>query len=170
MIADMTGSGAGFYDILRATFGQVVGIRFGSGATSLRMFYDSAVVAEEHYANIDTQMWFETARMMEIGHLYIGRGVDANTLIEELTTRSYELIGRGRSRVDSKDEQKKILGRSPDEADATVMLAHLFCMRSERKSVFGPEPDPRSQKAREWKAVPNILNELTKPSRKFSAS
>lgn len=78
---------------------------------------------------------------------------DDDRLIEELSTLRYQITSRGQIRIESKDELKKRLGRSPDYADTVAMLfdgdgVALFCQEYE---IRPPTPSAAQQLRNEMK-------------------
>lgn len=88
----------------------------------------------DQYANIRTEMYITGAKKIKEG-FYIGD----ESAKEELSTTQYFINNSGKSAIVPKDEIKKILGRSPDTADAIVL------------SMYNPKDDnvltPQQSKA-----------------------
>lgn len=116
---DEIGIGAGVLDTLRRDRSvEAVGV-------------NSAAAAREpnRYANCRDELWFSLLSFMRDGGA-IPRDAD---LIAELSSAEYTFDGRGRQKVESKDEMKKKLGRSPDRADALALSVYA-------PRVFVPRP------------------------------
>lgn len=99
------GNGSGVIDRLRQLGHPVIEINFGSRATNQR------------YVNKRTEMWFEVKHWIEAG------GVLPNsvTLKRDLATPTYEYNSNNQFVLETKDEIKKRLLRSPDEGDALAL-------------------------------------------------
>ncbi len=96
-------------------------INFGSGATERRM-PDENKTAKERCRNRVAEMWFAFAALTRAGHV---RGLD-HKAAEQFCTRQYTLLGE-KYILETKAEMKtRTGGKSPDEADASVILGDLF--------------------------------------------
>lgn len=107
---DVTGLGAGVYDILRnAGFAdRVVGVNFGSAATE-----------SERYINKRAEMW---GRMKE--WLQDPAGVDIpddDVLHKHITAPQFRYDANSRLQLEAKESIKKRLGFSPDGGDALAL-------------------------------------------------
>jgi hypothetical protein len=109
---DDTGLGGGVTDRLKELGYNVAGINFG----------DSAIDREEFF-NRGGEMWFTVAYRARDKRLDLSRleEADYRTLSAELRARRYKIQSDKTLRVESKDEIKKRIGRSPDDADALVL-------------------------------------------------
>lgn len=78
----------------------------------------------EKYARLRSQLWWEVGRQLsesrawDFSHLAED---DRERLVSQLTAPKYTLDSSGRITVEAKDETKKRLGRSPDNADALLL-------------------------------------------------
>jgi hypothetical protein len=101
---DDTGVGGGVTDALRELgCAHVYGVNNNDNA-----------VDSKHYANAITEMFFE----LPIDTMSI---IHDDDLMDELAGRRYDYDKQGRKRIESKDEIKKRLRRSPDKADAFLL-------------------------------------------------
>lgn len=107
---DSGGIGAGVYDILIARgFRRLVrAVNFGSRA-----------IADDRYYNRRAEMW-DNAREWLSSDLAVSLPPD-ESLLSELCSVNKSYDSKGRLLLESKDEVKKRLGRSPDLADAFVL-------------------------------------------------
>jgi phage terminase large subunit len=107
---DAGGVGGGVYDILVARgFREVVrAVNFGSRA-----------LLEQRYANRRAEMW-DNARAWLAQELPVQIPPDEE-LLSDLCSVNKRYDTQGRLLLESKDEVKKRLGRSPDKADAFVL-------------------------------------------------
>lgn len=103
---DESGVGAGVVDLLRAFAEEhdltVVGVNAGASATA------------DGYVLLRDQLWFGVRAWIDEG----GALPPDEGQAEELIAPTYAFDVRQRRRVESKDEMKRKLGRSPDRADA----------------------------------------------------
>lgn len=114
-VIDDTGVGGGVSDNLRAD-GCLV-YRHNAGA--------AADGREEDYPNLRSAMWFDMAEACGRGEIsFAALGQDAQAeLRRQFTAVKYALDRDGRRVVAPKDETRKLIKRSPDDADA-VLLAY----------------------------------------------
>lgn len=73
---------------------------------------------DEQYDNLKAEMWFYAQKEAEEGRERIP---DDEFLKQELSEMKYFINGRGKIQIESKDDLKDRIGRSPDRADAWVM-------------------------------------------------
>lgn len=121
---DTTGAGRPFGDIVAREWSpKVVRIDFSGKASESPASVSDATPASERYANRVSEIWFGAKELMRCGQI---RGV-TTTLAKELCARLYstEKSGSMRLRVEAKPDMKMRIGKSPDEADAALMLVAL---------------------------------------------
>jgi hypothetical protein len=73
----------------------------------------------ERFLNRRAELYWGLRDRFRIGDIDIP---DNDLLIEELSQIRYQITSRGQIRIESKDEIKKRLGRSPDYADTVALL------------------------------------------------
>ena len=107
---DIGGVGGGVYDLLSDRgFSKIVrGINFGSKAT-----------LSDRYFNKRAEMWGEANEWLK-QELPVQIPND-DILFDDLTSVNKKFDSRGRLQLESKDDVKKRIGRSPDKADAFVL-------------------------------------------------
>lgn len=107
---DVGGVGGGVYDILadRGFAKTVRGINFGS-----KSIYD------DRYFNKRAEMWGEANEWLK-SELPV-QLPDDDELFDDLCAVNKKYDSRGRLQLESKEEVKKEVGRSPDKADAFVL-------------------------------------------------
>lgn len=71
----------------------------------------------EHYGNFVTELWFSFAYAVEARQI---RTLPKSTL-DELCAREWGRVRNDKKQIETKEDTKKRLGRSPDLADATVV-------------------------------------------------
>jgi hypothetical protein len=124
-ICDATGNGEPVYLRLKQSdqMGPLVrGIRFGDGATTLKVLQEDTQTAEDQYADLCSEVLFAITRWGEFGFLGIPPG--QLELERQLIGRQYKL-GPGQTlKVEDKDTYKKRLGRSPDHGDSLSIWLH----------------------------------------------
>jgi len=104
---DDSGLGGGVTDRLRELNAPVVPCIAGSGAREDRKFINSRA-----------EMWWALREALMAGDLALP---DDRRLAADLTNVKFSYDSRGRIKLESKDEIKKRLGRSPDRGDALAI-------------------------------------------------
>lgn len=99
------GNGSGVIDRLRQLGLPVTEVNFGGKA------------ADAHYVNKRTEMWFETRDWLRAG----GAIPNILRLKQDLGAPTYSYDARNRYELESKDDIKKRIQRSPDFADALAL-------------------------------------------------
>lgn len=107
---DIGANGAGVYDILidRGMSEVVRGVNFGSKA-----------IYDDRYSNKRAEMWGEANEWLK-QELPVQIPND-DELLDDLCSVNKKYDNRGRLQLESKDDVKKRIGRSPDRADAFVL-------------------------------------------------
>lgn len=119
---DNGNTGAGVYDILsdRGLSKIVKGVNFGGKA-----------ILKDRYVNKRAEMWGELNEWLKDGGVQLPKDEE---LLSDLCSVSKKYDGMGRLGLESKDEVKKRLGRSPDRADALCLtFAEPVFDNSEKK-------------------------------------
>ena len=140
---DATAGGNIFCDILANEAGSdsFLRVQFGAKATTRAVSNLDPTPANEKYKNRVTELWCVGLEYLRAGQF---RGID-NILVQELTERRYETT-RATSvtlmTVEPKIRMKARTGKSPDNADASVLLIDVcrerFGLQSEDgRSVHG---------------------------------
>ena len=108
LFLDDGGVGGGVYDMLKDRgFGEIVrGVNFGAKA-----------IDDERYANRRAEMW-DAVREWLTGNVQLPKD---DKLLDDLCSVNKKYDQKGRLQLESKDDVKKRLGRSPDKADALAL-------------------------------------------------
>jgi hypothetical protein len=106
---DVIGLGAGVLVLLRAAGLPAVGVNVA----------ESAAEAEEYFRLRD-ELWFRGREWFRDGSACIPK-MGCEGLASELVSTTYDFSIKGQHVVESKKDQKKRVGRSPDEADAFLL-------------------------------------------------
>jgi len=105
---DEIGNGSGVVDVLsRSQEVETIGVNVAESATT------------EGMHRLRDQLWFGLRDWLQTGAIE-----DDPKLLSELVAPTYGFDVRGRAQVESKDEIKKRLGRSPDRADALALSVY----------------------------------------------
>jgi phage terminase large subunit len=94
---------------------------------------------DEDYALLRDQLWFGVGRWLKEGGVF-----EPDPRLEsELLAATYSFDSRGRRRVASKDDMKKLLdGRSPDRADALALA--VYAAKKKHLKFFGATTSGRN--------------------------
>lgn len=123
---DAGGVGGGVYDILASRgYRRILrAINFGGKA-----------ILDERYANRRAEMW-DNAKSWLSGELPVQLPPDEE-LLGDLCSVNKKYDSKGRLLLESKDEVKKRLGRSPDKADAFVLTFAEPVFERNETATFG---------------------------------
>lgn len=156
---DATGIGVGQYDricedwklITTGVAGQRVPclrVNYAETASQQRILDEDSVTPDLLYANTSTEIWHAAAKLIERGVVRFSRAI-AKEAIDELINRRSGAISAGKSRkirVETKAEYKARGNRSPDFADAILMVIHCIRLReayAPRSPLSAPEEQPK---------------------------
>ena len=103
--ADVIGIGSGVVDRLTEQNINVLGINSGSKAREANKYF-----------NRRTEMWFVARDWLKTGKI-----PNDDRLIRDLTAPRFTYTSQGQYKLESKEDTKKRLGRSPDFGDAFVL-------------------------------------------------
>ena len=104
---DEIGIGAGVVDRLKEQgYHWAVGVNFGGKAQN-----------EDEYANQRAECYWEMRKSLEGGELAIAD----EDFAAQVTATKWKPDSKGRIRIEEKDEIKRRIGRSPDDADAVAL-------------------------------------------------
>jgi hypothetical protein len=109
---DDIGVGGGVRDVLRSHHCNAIGINVAREAPN-----------PEEYPNLRSALWFGLADEAARGNVSFARLPQfvLTDIRRELTAPTYTLDVRGRRQVESKDQTKERIKRSPDNADAVLL-------------------------------------------------
>lgn len=115
---DCTGSGRGVAAIIRKEWSNEIHlVEFGGSPSDLPVSELDPTKGIDAYANRSTELWWGFRIFCVNGQV---RGV-SNVAAREFGCRTYITV-KGKALIQTKSEVKKTLGRSPDEADASVLI------------------------------------------------
>lgn len=119
---DKTGHGLGTYDLLKANWGEIIGVNFSESSSETKIMVEDSSVAKENYERINSELWFALKKFIEFGFLKLSLGFSTEDIFSQFTGRRFKQMGK-KSKVEAKDDYKsRNNGRSPDEADAMTLL------------------------------------------------
>lgn len=156
---DTTGAGRPFGDIVAREWSPKVNrIDFSGAASELPASVSDDTPANERYANRVTEIWFGAKELMRTGQI---KGI-TQSLAKELCARTY-ITTKGstmRLKVEPKPDMKMRIGKSPDEADAALMLVALarerFGFGADRTKELGGVKGPSQSFAQVFRRLNGI--------------
>lgn len=144
---DGTGGGIVFGPLLSELWcASPLAVQFGGAPSDLPINSDGKP-AKEAYTNRVTELWFQDVEFIQSGHIK-GLPIEA---AKDLKSRKYETMKQGgqcRNRVESKEDMKKRIGRSPDDGDAFSIGVEL--LRQRHGFVAGGLEGKRAQRKSTW--------------------
>lgn len=125
---DASGAGRGVAAIFKRewTMSGVYEVIFGGNASDRRISDINPRLGHQEFVNKVSELWFQFRAAVERGQI---RGMDVETCKEFCMRKVDHEKWAPRSRVESKTEMKGLQGRSPDLADAAVVLLELVLVR-----------------------------------------
>ena len=114
-------------DSIGIGFGVIGELRNASGRGEHKAHVIGVNVAEaasrsDKYMNLRAELWWELGRgLSESGGWHLAEMDNADTTVAQLLEPRWDVDPKGRVRVEPKDEIRKRLGRSPDNADALLL-------------------------------------------------
>lgn len=131
LASDATGNGKGVFDVLTSVFGPVHGVDYSTASTHTKVLEEDQQFCDEVYDGIVTELYFTPKKLMESGYLKLNPNGNFSQLYQELTGRKFFLKGRGKVRVQSKDDYKSEGNKSPDAGDSFTLGLHAIRMMAE---------------------------------------
>lgn len=155
---DATGTGIAFGDIVDEVWNpQVMRLEFGGAASELRISLSDERTSKEAYTNKVTEIWYVGLEFVRSDQI---RGMPFE-VVKELRARKYitkKTDGHTRIEVEPKKEMKKLLGYSPDHADA--LLGVLAVARERHGFLAGGALGKKVAARDDWKKVVQKANEV----------
>lgn len=132
---DSTGEGGGLASIFQREWSPAITlVEFGGRASEMPVSEHNKKPSSQEYLNRVTELWYTMRVMLQNGQI---RGLDKDTAIE-FCSRLYVMKGNMKQ-VETKAEMKKRTKKSPDLADAAVVVTELF-RQKEHLSIGGDSP------------------------------
>lgn len=158
-ICDTTGNGRSVYALLFESWSpKIQKVEYGGAATERPLRLNDPKPANEQVKYFVAELWFRAAFMAAHG-MICGLGNLNPKCIDDLTARRYTIKQDGERKVmviESKDEMKKRMGRSPDYGDSLVQVGELMA----RKGMLGEIVTlPQSKR---WEAQKKLAKKASK--------
>jgi len=118
--ADATGTGRGVFAILRQEWGECLRVEFGGAASDKPASSSDSRPSFEIYDRRVTELWYSCREFLLSEQL---KGLYSDAIIQ-FCSREYT-IKKPKLCLDTKEECKTKIGRSPDHADAIAVLVEL---------------------------------------------
>lgn len=132
---DATGEGGGLASIFQREWSPLITlVEFGGRASQMPVSEHNKKPSDQEYLYRVTELWYQFRVMLQNGQI---RGLDLNTAVE-FCQRLYVMVGNLK-KVESKKEMKLRTKKSPDDADAVVVVTELF-RQKEHLSIGGDSP------------------------------
>lgn len=138
---DGTGVGAGVIDGIRANFRESLDPDTRLKVNKIReIHFGSRALHETRFFNLITEMaWHLRERLRPDAPDWMKiRIPDDDELISQLSARKFSYTTNGRIQLESKDEVKSRIGKSPDKADALTMA--VWMARPEKPEIIIQNP------------------------------
>lgn len=129
VIVDSNGIGAGVYDALR----RMPSVRAVACNTA------SAATKRNAYINTRAELHFLMAEWLKLG----GRIPNDDKLVQDLIAPTYDCDAMNRIRVESKDDIRKKIKRSPDRGDACLLTFYSSAALTNDPGIFNAVPTPK---------------------------
>lgn len=145
VIVDKTAIGLGTHSHLNTVWGDVAGIAWNEKATEGKILAEDNEGADKQCDGIMSEMWWAFRRWIDprCSAILINPIIPTQPIQTQLTTRRYS-NGKKGIKVESKDTYKsRNAGKSPDEADAMVMLVALVRKNSDVLPGLVEQTKPR---------------------------
>jgi hypothetical protein len=135
---DSTGEGGGLASIFQREWSPAITlVEFGGRASELPVSEHNKKPSSMEYLYMVTELWYGFRVLVQNGQI---RGLDNDAAIE-FCQRLYMMVGNLK-KVETKTEMKKRTRKSPDDADAIVVLCELF--RRKLHMSLGAAASPHS--------------------------
>jgi len=115
---DVIGIGSGVYDRLAEQGINAIPVNVAERS------YEIDESGKEKYANLRAEIWAKAAEALDPNNPEAVQLPDDQELIGELSSVKKRFDSKGRMLVESKDDMKKRLGKSPDKADAFCLAIY----------------------------------------------
>lgn len=152
---DATGEGGGLADIIEFKWGKIHRVEFGGSPDDIPVSDQDARSCRDVYDRKVSQLWFtmrKWAMRDKIG------GLDVDTL-KELCSRLFNDEKR-KIAVESKTDMKGRTRRSPDLADAAVIMVDVA------RRLF-PDDKPIGKAERSWESIATDFNNVYNPDNMY---
>lgn len=145
---DATGGGSGTADILRREWSpRIHVINFNDRPSERPVSDNNPRACREEYYNTVTELWFAFRRFLESDQL---RGIKDEDIFE-FCARPWDYKGN-LMQVLPKPDMKKLIGRSPDLADADALLLEVV-----RRHGINPQTSDAPTYAKETQKVADVI-------------
>lgn len=157
---DASGIGEGVASNIKRDWGQLIAIISNGVPSEEKIFEEDDKTADEAYSDKGTEIWFAARKFIDASLFMFALALPTTKLFEQMTARTYALVGSGKVKV-SKKELDKIRGESPDYADSATLL-----VEAARRAVpvFPKKKDRREEnEGSEPEKIPVGFSAVAKP-------
>ena len=145
---DKTGTGRGVYAILVTEWGPVLGVEFGGSPSDKPASSADPRPSSEVYDRKVTELWYSCQEFLLTQQL---KGIYDEAAIE-FCSREYTIKNK-KICLDTKEECKKKIGRSPDHADAISVLVELARTLGAVAGTYQKQSDRWEVEAKKWDSM-----------------
>lgn len=118
---DSTGTGRGAAAVLATEWSSsIIKVEFGGSPSDKPAALDDPRPSTEVYDRRVTELWYSCREMLSAGQL---KGLTTED-VQEFCSREYSIPGK-KYVLDTKDECRKKIGRSPDNADSVAVMVEV---------------------------------------------
>lgn len=155
---DSTGNALGMSDYIQHAWkAKILPVNFGGAPTDMMITTEDTRKASTRFDRFVSELWYVAREWMKLGLLAIPN--PPRDLSIQLEGRLYELIPTsGKIRVETKIKMKERGLKSPDEADALMLLVHLARTRSKSGTIGLSEPGKKFDPLHRFKKIQNTYN------------
>ncbi len=150
---DCTGIGQGTYDHLKGVWGDVYGIKWSEGSTDSKILAEDTDNASKQCDGVMSEMWWAFRRWIDptVKAILINPIIPPQPIHTQMTSRQFT-TGKNGIKVESKESYRARNQKSPDEADAVIMLVHV--VRKITDVLPGMVERPKTQETRRMPDAP----------------
>lgn len=163
-VVDKTGAGQSIHDPLILTFGAILGVLWGAGATDKKILEEDTEIASELYYGLVSEMWFAAQQWIEYGYMKFAPSMNTEKLFSQFRARRFEFVSKTLRKVESKDAYKaRTTNDSPDEADSCIQIPHLIRMRQATNAAMMPDRvkrDGRGQPVWNPESIKSVVDKI----------
>lgn len=134
-IGDTTGNGRAVMSILEHDLGSSIHrCEFGGSSTERQLSMSDLTKCKDLYRYFVDELHFRAREWLFCNRVGGLKNLDKRT-IEDLGRRRYDIV-QNKPRIETKDELKKRIGRSPDFGDAFILFSELLARKGIYPSKF----------------------------------
>ncbi len=147
---DITGGGDGQASLLARDWGNsFVRVNFSHEASDIPVSSTDRRIGKQRFFNLRSEMWYVGRDLLRSDQI---RGITPDLALE-LCQAMYEFRPKSGIKVESKDDMKERMGRSPDIADAGLVALHVARKRLNLSSTERARVEAKQSAHDPWKGA-----------------